>query len=209
MLRLYRREKEVVMKQIIVSIVVFALLCCSAAAQKSSQPVSPNASAATRPEQDAKRAEIRKLIELTGAANVSADALRQIIAPLRSGFPQVPDAFWDSFVKEVRSDELIDLVVPIYDKYYTLEEIRDLTRFYQSPVGQKTIKVLPKLSAEAIDAGQEWGRLVADRAMRKLKDKGYDKTSSLIVVPSEASLAMDVQQAREESVARSVVVGIR
>jgi uncharacterized protein len=97
---------------------------------------------------------------------------------LRAGFPQVPNEFWDSFVKEVRSDELIDLVVPIYDRYYTLEEIRDLTRFYQSPVGQKTIKVLPKLSAEAIDAGQEWGRIVADRAIRKLKDKGYDKTSS-------------------------------
>jgi uncharacterized protein len=166
------------MKQIVTNVLAVALLCCSAAAQKSSQSVSPNASASTQPEQDGKRTEIRKLIELTGAANVSADALRQIIAPLRAGFPQVPDEFWDSFVKEVRSDELIDLVVPIYDKYYTLEEIRDLTRFYQSPVGQKTIKVLPKLSAEAIDAGQEWGRIVADRAMRKLKDKGYDKTSS-------------------------------
>jgi hypothetical protein len=186
--RLYRREKEFSMKQIVTNALAVALLCCSAASQKSSQPVSPNAGAATQPEQNAKRVEIRKLIELTGAANVSADALRQIIAPLRAGFPQVPSEFWDSFVKEVRSDELIDLVVPIYDKYYTLEEIRDLTRFYQSPVGQKTIKVLPKLSAEAIDAGQEWGRIVADRAMRKLKDKGYDKTSSLIAVPSEASL---------------------
>jgi uncharacterized protein len=166
------------MKQIIANVLAVALLCCSAAAQKSSQPVSPNASAVAQPEQDAKRVEIRKLIELTGAANVSADALRQIIAPLRAGFPQVPNEFWDSFVKEVRSDELIDLVVPIYDRYYTLEEIGDLTRFYQSPVGQKTIKVLPKLSAEAIDAGQEWGRIVADRAIRKLKDKGYDKTSS-------------------------------
>jgi hypothetical protein len=197
------------MKQIVTNILAVAVLCCSAAAQKPSQPVSPNASAARQPEQDAKRLEIRKLIELTGAANVSADALRQIIAPLRAGFPQVPDEFWDSFVKEVRSDELIDLVVPIYDKYYSLEEIRDLTRFYQSPVGQKTIKVLPKLSAEAIDAGQEWGRIVADRAMRKLKDKGYDKTSSLIVVPSEASFSFSVQQAREESLARSEAVGIR
>ncbi len=129
-------------------------------------------------EQSAKRAEIRRLIELTGAANVSADTLRQIIAPLKAGFPQVPQEFWDTFEKEVRSDELIDLVIPIYDKYYTRDEIHDLTSFYQSPVGQKTIKVLPKLSAEAIDAGQEWGRMVADRAMRKLKDKGYDNTSS-------------------------------
>jgi hypothetical protein len=51
--------------------------------------------------------------------------------------------------------------------------------FYRSPVGQKTIKILPKLSAEAIDAGQEWGKTVADRAMRKIHDKGYDKSSAL------------------------------
>ncbi|MBV9075538.1 MAG: DUF2059 domain-containing protein [Acidobacteria bacterium] len=129
-------------------------------------------------DQGPKRAEIRHLIELTGAANISADALRQIIAPLKEGFPGVPDEFWDTFVKEVHSDELVDLVIPIYDKYYTRDEIHDLTLFYQSPVGQKTIKVLPKLSADAIDAGQEWGKMVADRAMRKLREKGYDKTSS-------------------------------
>ena len=155
-------------------VVFFVSAVC---AQTTQSPVSPSMNA----EQSAKRAEIRRLIELTGAANVSADALRQIIAPLKAGYPQVPQQFWDTFEKEVRSDELIDLVIPIYDKYYTRDEIHDLTLFYQSPVGQKTIKVLPKLSAEAIDAGQEWGKMVADRAMRKLRDKGYDNTSSLSV----------------------------
>jgi uncharacterized protein len=155
------------------------LLSWGAAAQTSPGASSPSAPTQADKDQAEKRAEIRQLIVLTGAANVSADALRQIIAPLRSGFPQVPDEFWDTFTKEVRSDELIDLVVPIYDKYYTRAEIHDLTTFYQSPVGQKTIKVLPKLSADAIDAGQEWGRTVADRAMRKLHDKGYDKSSSM------------------------------
>jgi uncharacterized protein len=157
------------------------LLCCGAAAQNPPAAASTSPSVSTQADKDqaAKRSEIRQLIELTGAANVSADALRQIISPLRAGFPQVPDEFWDTFIKEVRSEELIDLVIPIYDKYYTREEIHDLTTFYKSPVGQKTIKVLPKLSAEAIDAGQEWGKMVADRAMRKLHDKGYDKSSSL------------------------------
>lgn len=164
------------------------LLSCAAFAQTSPGAASSSSSVPTQAEKDraAKRAEIRQLIELTGAANVSADALRQIISPLRAGFPQVPDEFWDTFIKEVRSDELIDLVVPIYDRYYTREEIHDLTNFYQSPVGQKTIKVLPKLSAEAIDAGQEWGRMVADRAMRKLHDKGYDKSSSMPATDSSA-----------------------
>jgi len=166
------------MKPLLKSLLLAYAFVLPVLAQTPARP-SATAPATTSNEQDAKRADIRKLIELTGAANVSAEVMQQIIGPMRDGFPQVPAEFWDTFTKEVRSDELIDLIVPIYDKYYTREDIRDLTVFYQSPVGQKTVKILPKLSAEAISAGQEWGRAVADRAMRKLKQQGYDKSSSL------------------------------
>lgn len=172
------------MNRLLANLVLIAVCSTAALPQTVSQPPSGPADKPAAAERDAKRAEIRKLIELTGAANVSADALRQVIAPIRAGFPQVPDEFWDTFIKEVHPDELIDLVVPIYDRYYTRDDIRDLTRFYESPVGRKTIEVLPKLSAEAINAGQEWGRGVADRAMRKLQEKGYDKTSSVSVTPN-------------------------
>jgi len=158
---------------------VMVALCATVSLAQATAP-SEARSAVAPSDQDVKRAEIRKLIELTGAANVSTDALRQVIAPIRAGYPQVPDAFWDTFIKEVDPAELIELVVPIYDRYYTRDDIRELTRFYESPVGQKTIKVLPKLSADAITAGQEWGRGVAERAMRKLKDQGFDKTTSLV-----------------------------
>ena len=171
------------MKQLFTNLLLACALAVPMLAQTSTRPTAAAASA-TQTEQDAKRADIRKLIELTGAANVSAEVMQQIIHPLRDGFPDVPAEFWDNFTKEVRSDELIDLIVPIYDKYYTREEIHDLMAFYQSPVGQKTVKILPKLSAEAISAGQEWGRAVADRAMRRLKQQGYDKSSS--VAPADA-----------------------
>ena len=171
------------MKRLLANCLI-SLICSGAVLAQNANSAKPSAVAQT--EQDAKRAEIRKLIELTGAANVSTDVLRQVIAPLRASFPQVPEEFWDNFMKEVRPDDLIDLIVPIYDRYYTRDDIRDLTTFYQSPVGQKTIKVLPKLSAEAINAGQEWGRNVADRAIRKLKDQGYDKTSSVFAAPISA-----------------------
>jgi uncharacterized protein len=174
---------DVVMKPLLVVGLLLGICAAPCLAQNKTEPSKP-AAVETEADHAAKRVEIRKLIQLTGAANVSADALRQIIEPLRAGFPQVPEEFWNTFIKEVHSDELIDLVIPIYDKYYTRGEIEDLMHFYQSPVGQKTIQVLPKLSTEAINAGQEWGRMVADRAMRKLKDQGYDKTSSLEPVPA-------------------------
>lgn len=166
------------MKHLLAICVLMVVASIAAAGQAPAQNATAQASPQIDTERAAKRSEIRKLIELTGAANISADALQKMIEPLKASYPQVPEEFWNTFIHEVHSDELIDLVIPIYDKYYTRDEIRELTQFYQSPVGQKTIKVLPKLSAEAIDAGQEWGHMVADRAMRKLREKGYDKTSS-------------------------------
>src|SRR5579872_2612224 len=117
------------MKRSFVSLTVMVLLSAMAYAQVDSSAKNQPSTPAMSAEQTAKRMEIRKLIELTGAANVSADALRQIISPLKAGFPDVPEAFWDTFTKEVHSDELIDLVIPIYDRYYTRDEIKDLTAF--------------------------------------------------------------------------------
>lgn len=173
------------MKQIFGSLlIIFFASSASVVAQTVAPPVpsastAPSIAAAGDKEQAVKRVEIRRLIELTGAAKVSVDVMRQMIAPIRAGFPNVPEQFWDDFLKQVNADDLIDLVVPIYDKYYSLQDIHDLIAFYQSPVGQKTIKVLPQLSAETISAGQEWGRGLADRIMQKLREKGYDKTSSV------------------------------
>jgi hypothetical protein len=165
------------------SVCSLALLCLTATVVAQTAPTAPATSTAAAPsstqdkDQAIKRAEIRRLIELTGAAKESVDVIRQMIAPIRASFPNVPEQFWDDFLKQVNADDLIDLVVPVYDKYYSLQDIHDLIGFYQSPVGQKTIKVLPQLSAETISAGQEWGRSLADQIMKKLREKGYDKTS--------------------------------
>lgn len=160
-----------------------ALLCMTFSVAGQTAPPAPASSGApaspstSDKDQLVKRAEIRRLIELTGAAKVSVDVMRQMIAPIRASFPNVPEEFWDDFLKQVNAEDLIDLVVPVYDKYYSLQDIHDLIAFYQSPVGQKTVKVLPQLSAETISAGQEWGRGLADQIMKKLREKGYDKIS--------------------------------
>lgn len=156
-------------------------LTLSAPAQ-GAPPAGHNSGANAQPstsdkDQAVKRAEIRRLIELTGAAKVSVDVMRQMIAPIRASYPNVPEEFWNDFLRQVNAEDLIDLIVPVYDKYYSLQDIHDLIAFYQSPVGQKTIKVLPQMSAETISAGQEWGRGLADQIMKKLREKGYDKTS--------------------------------
>ena len=37
-------------------------------------------------------------------------------------YSQVDESVWDKFLKEMNTDELIGMIVPIYDKYYTEED---------------------------------------------------------------------------------------
>jgi hypothetical protein len=44
---------------------------------------------------------------------------------------------------------------PLYDKFYTEEELTDLLKFYRSPTGQKVITTLPQLMAESNKMAEE------------------------------------------------------
>ncbi len=43
--------------------------------------------------------------------------------------------------------------IKLYAKYFTLEEINELIKFYKTDVGQKSIKIFPKLTLEAQKIG--------------------------------------------------------
>ena len=60
------------------------------------------------------------------------------------------------------------MIVPIYDKYYTIDDLRAVNAFYSSPAGRKILSTLPQVMHESISAGQEWGRKIAQSASEEL-----------------------------------------
>ena len=67
------------------------------------------------------------------------------------------------------------MVIPIYDKYYTETEIKELTDFYATPIGRKVITVTPLISQESMQAGQKWGKELGEKLYKDLNDKGLIK----------------------------------
>ena len=116
-----------------------------------------------------KRADIQKLMDLTGAGNIGVQAADQLIANMKTALPQVKEAFWNEFRKELSAEELIKLIIPLYDKHLTHPEIKELIKFYETPVGKKMIAVMPAITAESMQAGQQWGMDIAMRAKRKIE----------------------------------------
>jgi uncharacterized protein len=124
----------------------------------------------------AKEADIRKLMELTGAAMLAKQTMDRMVDGLRplmiSALPpgeyrgKLVDLFVAKFLSRADPKQVLDIAVPIYDKYFSQEEVKGLIQFYQTPLGQKAVSALPKLVAELGDAGRQWGRQLGQEAMQ-------------------------------------------
>jgi len=74
---------------------------------------------------------------------------------LPHGFEAQQNERMDDFARNFPVDEMIQAMVPIYQKHFTEREIDDLVAFYSSPTGQKMVKEMPAISAEAMQSSQE------------------------------------------------------
>ena len=124
---------------------------------------------------DAFSKDIYRLLELTGSAKVGIQVMSQMLNSFKEAMPKVPNEFWDEIMNEVDERSLIDLIIPIYKKHYTPEDVKAIIAFYETPIGKKTIEVLPKITADSMIAGRAWGLQIGAKVQAKLKEKGYDK----------------------------------
>jgi hypothetical protein len=45
-------------------------------------------------------------------------------------------------------------IAALYAKNYTVDELKELNKFYQTPLGQKTVQIMPQLAAASAQIGQ-------------------------------------------------------
>jgi len=117
---------------------------------------------------------VRELLNLTGAGKLGVQIAQQLLGSFKKTMPNVPPAFWDEFMKEVDTEAMIRLIVPIYAKHFTVDEINGMIAFYRTPLGQKLTRELPSITQESMAAGQQWGAELGRRVAERLKAKGYN-----------------------------------
>lgn len=92
---------------------------------------------------------------------------------------QLIELFLERFQSKLSLDELVELAIPVYDKYFSLEEIDGLTRFYQTPLGKKAISVLPQVLLETQSAGSKLGEQIGRQAMMEVLAEHPDLQKAL------------------------------
>lgn len=141
-----------------------AVSCCLAVALVA-------AAVAASGQEDVSREEAlaRELLEVSGAGEMGLQVVRQMVGSLAASNPEVSQEFWDRFVAKVDPGELEELVVPIYTRHFTAEEMEATIEFYSTPVGQSILRKMPVVMTESMQVGQQWGTELARKAMEELE----------------------------------------
>jgi hypothetical protein len=58
----------------------------------------------------------------------------------------------DDWVKAMPVDELLDAMIPVYQKHWTKGDVNNLIAFYSTPTGQKVLTEMPQTLAEGMQA---------------------------------------------------------
>ena len=139
------------------------------------------AAAQNQPANQEKIDNIRRLLTLTGSEKLQQNVMDQFTAALRpllmaglQGNQQaekILSRMTELMSEEIKKSDFSRITVELYDKYFTNEDIKGLIQFYESPLGQKTVQVLPTLTQESVARGMEAGQLAGQRAFNRLMDE--------------------------------------
>jgi hypothetical protein len=198
---IFEHTPELLMKSCQVVLWILALSLVSAFSEAQSQPAvspaSPTTSTADGSKIDpAEAADIRHLLELVGTKDLITQSfggtMTQIRPLVTNSLPagayreKLVDLFFAKFQSKIDLDQFLNMAVPIYHKYFTHDEVKGLIAFYETPLGHKSITVLPKLSEELRDIGQKWGQDLGRQSMAE-------------VLAEHPELEKDMEDARKSS----------
>lgn len=125
-------------------------------------------------------AEIETLLHLNGSVAIISQLgpvmAEQVIAAMRKANPALParaDAVVSNVVEtyvqeQAAHDTVTNFLVPIYRKYFTENDVKQLIGFYRTPIGRKFAQVTPPISFESTLAGQQWAESIAPGLQAKL-----------------------------------------
>ena len=114
---------------------------------------------------------VRELLDKTKAGEAAVQMVNQMMPSMKMMAPGAPKTFWDEIEKEFNAESFIKLVIPIYQKHLTQEDINAINAFYDTPAGKHLIEKQGVIMQESMIAGQQWGEQVAGEVIKRVGEQ--------------------------------------
>jgi hypothetical protein len=84
----------------------------------------------------------------------------------------LPPAQSEVFQKTFKVDEIIQDLVPLYDKHFTEADLKALIDFYTTPIGRKLVETIPLLMNESVEVSSKYFEAHMSQLTGDLKKTG-------------------------------------
>jgi len=121
------------------------------------------------------RESFKKMMIANGSEQTFKTVIDQMVSNYKAERPEVKQEIWDGLGEtfhKVGIEELLDLLLPVYQKHLSLEDINNMTAFYQTPTGKRFAEKTPAITQESMQAGQVWGQKIGEEFAKKIAEKG-------------------------------------
>jgi len=92
---------------------------------------------------------IKKMLATSGTVEGNVEGARESIKAMTKNSPNINPKFWDELDQKVNRAAFEQMLVEVYDRNYTLDEINGLTKFYASPAGKAFLEKNGKVLSES------------------------------------------------------------
>ena len=106
-------------------------------------------------------AAVQKMLEVSNGLDAAQQIMTQLFAVFKSQLSEVPAEAWDRLQKEMSASML------------TLEDMKAIIAFYESPAGKKLAASQTGIATESFQVGQKWGEQIGLKVQEQLKKEGY------------------------------------
>ncbi|MEJ2641241.1 MAG: DUF2059 domain-containing protein [Desulfosarcinaceae bacterium] len=133
-----------------------------------------------------KKALIDTLLAQTGQSAIAIGKqfsnlfIQQMTAILEKSKPDIDPKAFDILEEEINAvihEEIVvngalsEMMYPIYDKHFTNAELKKMIELNKTEFGKKMIRVMPLITQESMQAGQQFGQGLGPKIKKRLTDR--------------------------------------
>lgn len=118
-------------------------------------------------------AKLQEMFAVSGSTASYEPVIDQMFKMIELQSSDVEKSKIEALKAEMKKSSITDLtkmLAPIYVKYLSIEDVDAMIAFYKTPVGKKYASVTPKITAESVAIGQQWGMQMAKSIQEKLAE---------------------------------------
>ena len=83
------------------------------------------------------------------------------------------DAMAEDIFRDYPMKDVLDSMIPVYQKHLTKMDVANILAFYQTPTGQKMLNEMPEMSKEAMQAANPVMKQWMATMMQRMQDRAH------------------------------------